>query len=274
MGGGAHSLVTSKVLIEIILLAVRGRVVSRDIFSIPYSFIASSTVVDGSAGLFHVVPGHWIASSGFRSTGEAHNARLDRCLGQPSSVLIVGHILLLELLNVAQLVLLRCFEARAEFVPNILLREVCVRRHGSVQSSCEITAFVEIFITHDLPILVVQMFSHAEHPCMRASARRSGPGLVKVVDEMRLAPRVRSWDTRHQVLVQKLQIVYVSRFPICLRLLTRKREVVVRLAAHTLVENVDVEVDSSCKLIRFRSLVRIAEASDVQLRISQVGRVV
>ena len=109
---------------------------------------------------------------------------------------------------------------------------------------------------------------------MRASARCSGPGLVKVVDEMRLAPRVRSWDTRHQVLVQKLQIVYVSRFPICLRLLTRKREVVVRLAAHTLVENVDVEVDSSCKLIRFRSLVRIAEASDVQLRISQVGRVV
>ena len=55
------------------------------------------------------------------------------------------------------------------------------------------------------------------------------------------------------MLVQKLQII--PGFLLCFCLLTCQPEVVICLVAHTLVENVDIKVDASCKLIRLSRLV-------------------
>ena len=89
---------------------------------------------------------------------------------------------------------------------------------------------------------------------------------------MRFASWVRSWDTWHNMLIQKLQII--SRFLLCFCLLTGQSKVVICLVTHALIEDVDIKVDAGCKLIRFGCLVWISESTDLQLRISKINRII
>ena len=89
---------------------------------------------------------------------------------------------------------------------------------------------------------------------------------------MRFAPWIRSWDIRHNMLAQKLQIV--SRFLLCFCLLMRQSKVVICLVTHALIKYVDIEVDAGCKLIRLGRLVWIRKSTDLQLRISKINRII
>ena len=118
------------------------------------------------------------------------------------------------------------------------------------------------------------MFPHPEHACMISSAcsSRTYTWLIEVIDEVRFAPWVRPWDTWHNMLVQKLQII--SWFLLSFCLLTRQSKIVICLVAHALVENVDIKVDAGCKLTRLSRLVWICKSTNLQLRISKINRIV
>ena len=98
--------------------------------------------------------------------------------------------------------------------------------------------------------------------------------LVEVVDEMRFAPRIRPRDARDKVLVEKLQIIDISRFLLRFCLLSWEHKIVVNFAAHALIKDIDIEIDACGKFVRFRHLVRIAEAAYMQLRIFQVDLII
>ena len=171
----SHALVAPKVLIVHLLLPVRSCIISHYVFIVSRPFVTSSAEVDGSARFFHVVPGHWISSCGFRSSREAHDARLYRRLRMTDLVMVLYGVLLLQLLHITEFVLLRGFEAGPELIPDVLIWEIGVRRHCSVESGGEIAAFVQIFITHDLPVLIVELLPHPEHARVRAPAAGSWP---------------------------------------------------------------------------------------------------
>jgi len=129
--------------------------------------LAPPSELDCCVWLFHRVECHRVACARgrFGATREAHHTRGVACLRLIGS----GKLLAVYVLSLAQLELCGRFESRNIFISRAFLREVRRRRHVPVQTVCQVTTFVQVLITHDLLVLIIQVLPHPKDAGCRAS---------------------------------------------------------------------------------------------------------